>query len=40
MRPYLKKILHKKGLAQGIGPQFKPQYREKKLGKTKANQRN
>jgi hypothetical protein len=34
MRPYLKNIQHKKGLvewAQGVGPEFKPQYREKKL---------
>jgi hypothetical protein len=29
MRPYLEKTLHKKGwwgVAQGVGPEFKPQY--------------
>jgi hypothetical protein len=34
MRPYLKKTLHKKdrsgGVAQGEGPEFKPQYHKKK----------
>jgi hypothetical protein len=32
MRPYLKKTLHKKragGVAQGVGPEFKPQYCKK-----------
>jgi hypothetical protein len=26
MRPYLKKTHHKKGLVQGVDPEFKPQY--------------
>jgi hypothetical protein len=33
MRPYLKKTLHKNkagGVAQGEGPEFKPQYQKKK----------
>jgi hypothetical protein len=37
MRPYLEKTLHKKkkkknagGVAQGVGPEFKSQYRKKK----------
>jgi hypothetical protein len=32
MRPYLEKTLHKRagGVAQGVGPEFKPQYRKKK----------
>jgi hypothetical protein len=33
MRPYLKKIFHKNktgGVAQGEGPEFKPQYHKKK----------
>jgi hypothetical protein len=32
-RPYLRKTLHKKwssGVAQGVGPEFKPQSRKKK----------
>jgi hypothetical protein len=38
LRPYLKKILHKKragGVAQGEGPEFKPQYCKKKKKKKK-----
>jgi hypothetical protein len=38
-RPYLDKTLHKKragGVAQGVGPEFKPQYHQKK----KKNERN
>jgi hypothetical protein len=34
VRPYLKKNLHKKragGVAQGVGPEFKPQYWKKKV---------
>jgi hypothetical protein len=33
MRPYLKKTLHKNragGVAQGEGPELKPQYRKKR----------
>jgi hypothetical protein len=33
MRPYLEKTHHKKradGVAQGVGPEFKPQYQKKK----------
>jgi hypothetical protein len=33
MRPYLKKTLHKKsagGVAQGVGPEFKPHFHQKK----------
>jgi hypothetical protein len=33
VRPYLKKTLHRKGaggMAQGVGPEFKPQYHKKK----------
>jgi hypothetical protein len=34
VRPYLEKTLHKKGLvAQGVGPEFKPQYRKKRKKK-------
>jgi hypothetical protein len=32
MRPYLETLLHKKrsgGVAQGVGPEFKPQYHRK-----------
>jgi hypothetical protein len=39
MRPYLKKNLHKKragGMAQGIGPEFKPQYHKKKKKERKS----
>jgi hypothetical protein len=35
-RPYLDKTLHKKragGVAQGVGPEFKPQYHQKKKKK-------
>jgi hypothetical protein len=38
-RPYLEKTLHKKktaGVAQGVGPKFKPQYLRN--NKEKANQ--
>jgi hypothetical protein len=38
MRPYLKKIFHKNktgGVAQGEGPEFKPQYHKKKKSKEK-----
>jgi hypothetical protein len=33
MRPYLEKTLHKKkagGVVQGVGPEFKPQYKKKR----------
>jgi hypothetical protein len=36
MRPYLEKTYHKNrtgGVAQGVGPEFKPQYRQKKKKK-------
>jgi glutamine amidotransferase-like uncharacterized protein len=35
VRPYLEKTLHKKGggVAQGVGPEFKPQYCKKKKKK-------
>jgi hypothetical protein len=33
MRPYLKKKITKKGVAQGVGPEFKPQYHLKKKKK-------
>jgi hypothetical protein len=36
MRPYLEKILHKKGLVEclrAVGPEFKPQYCKKKKKK-------
>jgi hypothetical protein len=41
VRPYLEKTLHKKragGMAQGEGPEFKPQYSKKK--KTMTSQGN
>jgi hypothetical protein len=30
MRPYLKKNNRKKGLAEGVGPEFKPKYCKQK----------
>jgi glutamine amidotransferase-like uncharacterized protein len=33
MRPHLEKNPSKKGLAQGVGPEFKPQYQKKKKKK-------
>jgi hypothetical protein len=33
MRPHLEKNPSKKGLAQGVGPEFKPQYHKKKKKK-------
>jgi hypothetical protein len=38
VRPYLTKTYHKKragGVAQGVGPEFKPQYLKKKKKKKK-----
>jgi hypothetical protein len=40
--PILKKTLHKKragGVPQGVGPEFKPQYRKKKERKKKSPMR-
>jgi hypothetical protein len=39
MRTYLEKTHHKKrtgGVAQGVGPEFKPQYHQKKKKKVTA----
>jgi hypothetical protein len=39
VRPYLEKTLHKKagGVAQGVGPEFKPHSNAKKKKKKKEN---
>jgi hypothetical protein len=43
MRPYLEKTHHKKGLAggviQGLGPEFKPLFWQKKIIKNKQNKK-
>jgi hypothetical protein len=37
-RPYLENIHHKKGVAQGVGPEFKPQHHKKQTkNKSKIN---
>jgi hypothetical protein len=38
LRPYLEKALHKRagGMAQGVGPEFKPQYPKIKIKKKRA----
>jgi hypothetical protein len=43
MRPYLEKTLHEKkagGIAQDVGPEFKPQYHKKKKKERKKDQQN